>query len=218
METYLYCDYLGTPGLSKEREGHGPIFDHANESGGGKLREVYSRFKPTLNVPEPRFYRRHPAGDIPGSRTSEAASSRQTQETGSVRRTINLDAHENFSQLIFSAQLVQLGPRRGLLMSAVDVVEAQKPFRLFRPWLAEMAQTSKRLVTQGSQEARPEPVWIDERKKNAGMYVKVHEKRWRREMPLLLDSDEDQAVSYSLELEGTLFCGNWSVASLCVGV
>jgi hypothetical protein len=215
-EPYLYCDYLGTPGLSDEFEGQGTIYDIANDPASkGTLRRLYSHFRPTRMDPDPSILRSHPAGDIPGSRTSEVAESRrQTREAEVVKQNVSLEAHELFSQLCFSAGLVQIGPRRGVFLSNVDAVE-KKTFRIWRNWLAEMAKGAENEKVDTSSTFEPQFVegsrngkgnmyqwvWVD-RNKIAGLKLRVREWKLRKDTPILIREDEDQAVSYSLEFEG----------------
>lgn len=214
-EPYLYCDYLGTPGLSDKIEGQGTIYEIAEDQASeGTLRKLYSHFRPTRKESDLAIIRSHPAGDIPGSRTSEAAESRrQKREAEVVRQTINLEAHEVFSQLCFSAGLVQIGPRRGVFLSNIDAVE-KKTFRIWRRWLAEMAKYAEQGTENASFASGPhfqdfgntvsglnQLVWVDQNR-IAGLRVSVKEKRWRRDTPILIARDEDEAVSYTVEIEG----------------
>ena len=190
-EPYLNCDYLGTPGLSDEIEGRVPIFEIAESQAAreGSLGRLYSHFRPTQEDPEPKIYRPHPAGDIPGSRTSEAADRvREISQRRIVTQVVSLEAHELFVQLCFLVAVVQTGPRRGLFVSLENVMD--KTLRITRKWLAERGET----VTEGM-------LWVDQNK-IVGLKMRVQERKWRGEAPLLLHRDEDQAISYTLKLEG----------------
>ena len=209
-EPYLHCDYLGTPGLSGHTAGLGSIYELVDEySGDGTLRTLYSRFRPTRNDPQQIVYNSHPAGDISGSRTSERAAARSSMQTEVISQKVNLEADELFTQLQFLASLVEIGPRRGFFISIQNIVE-QKTTRVFRTWLAERAKKTKDTETGHS---KPSPsgtlgeddsiLWMDQNKV-AGLQVRVQERGWRKDAPILLHRDEDQAVSYSLELQGTL--------------
>ena len=206
-EPYLNCDYLGTPGLSSEIEGQVPIFEIAESQAAreGTLGRLYSHFRPTQEDPEPKTYRPHPAGDIPGSRTSEAASRvRERSQRRTVTQIVSLEAHELFVQLRFLVAVVQTGPRRGFFLSLENVMD--KTLRIFRKWLAERGEAVKELTsgysaaTALSCEAE-RMLWVDQNKM-VGLKVRVQERKWRREAPILLHRDEDQAISYTLELEG----------------
>ena len=208
-EPYLYCDYLGTPGLSGHTAGLGSIYELADEHGGeGTIRKLYSRFRPTRNDPQQISYYSHPAGDIPGSRTSERAAARSSIQTEVINQKVNLEADELFTQLQFIASLVEIGPRRGFFISIQNIIE-QKTTRVFRTWLAERAKQTKNTETSRTK-ASPSGIlgeddsilWMDQNR-IAGLKVRVQERGWRQNVPILLHKDEDQAVSYSLELQGT---------------
>ena len=221
-EPYLYCDYLRTQGLSDEVQGQGKLHQVSSEPGGrSPLQMLYSHFRPTQKDPEPNVVRSHPAGDIPGSRTSEAANTRRTKrEDEVIKRSISLEAHELFSQLCFSANLVQMGPRRGVFISSIDAVET-KTIRIWRQWLAERSRSmgeremkaSKTHLSQHVDEIDhngnddcdlDQLVWVDQNK-IAGLKLGIREKNRRRDTPILIYQDEDQAVSYSIELQGSCF-------------
>lgn len=130
----------------------------------------------------------------------------------SVTRIVNLDAHENFSQLVVNTNLVQLGPRRGVFLDIMTVND-KKTLRIFRDWLAEQAQSAQSskpasgerhtdLTFAPQQEKADSLVWIDDKKQTVGLRIQVKERRQRHGMPILLHRDEEQAVSYSLELQG----------------
>ena len=205
-EPYLNCDYLGTPGLSGEIECQVPILEIAETQAAreGTLRRLYSHFRPTQEDPEPKIYRPHPAGDIPGSRTSEATNRVRDRSQKTVTQIVSLEAHELFVQLRFLVAVVQIGPRRGFFLSLENVMD--KTLRIFRKWLAERDEAVKELASGYSVatalgcEAEG-TLWVDQNK-IVGLKVRVQERKWRGEAPILLHRDEDQAVSYTLELEG----------------
>ena len=208
-EPYLFCEYLGTPGLSDELEGEDSMHSSSFKNGRlGELRSIYSRFRPTRPDADPPYYS-HPAGDVPGSRTySEISAQPSTDINEPVTQTINLDAHELFSQLCVSANLVKLGPRRGVFLSCIDVLR-KTTSRIWREWLAENASkddenpaTSRLELTELAKNSDcKQIIWIDSNK-HFGIRVRVRERKWRRNMPILMRKDEDQAISYSMELEG----------------
>ena len=210
-EPYLYCDYLGTPGLKDEFQDQTRIYEVADDQAAekGTLERVYSHFRPTRKDPQPKIYRSHPAGDVPGSRTSEIATRvRKSSERSTVSQNVSLDAHELFTQLHFLVAVVQTGPRPGLFLSVENLID--KTQRVFRTWLAERAeniQNYKKRATNGetdelSYEADT-MLWIDQ-SKVVGLRLRVEERKGRKKLPLLYREDEDQAISYSLELEGNL--------------
>ena len=137
----------------------------------------------------------------------ERAAARMSSQAEMVSQNVNLEAHELFTQLRLLASLVQVGPRRGFFISIQNIVE-KKTARIFRAWLAEMAQS---VDETDARDSRGDPtgtnpdddsvVWVDQNKV-AGLRVRVKERKWRRDAPILFHRDEDQAVSYSLELQG----------------
>ena len=154
----------------------------------------------------------HPAGDVPGSRTSDLAASRSERQRDTdddVKRIVNLDAQENFSQLVFSTDLVQLGPHQGLFTDIVRVNEKQT-LRVFRRWAAHQAALTQSQTARSSEgnssmsreKAHAMITWIDDTKKKAGLDIRVKEQKWRRAAPLLLRTDEENSISYSMDLRG----------------
>lgn len=212
-EPYLFCDYLGTPGLSDSVAGEGSIYEA--HTGDGLLRKLYSRFKPTRRKPHSRSSIAHPAGDVPGSRTSDLAASRsekQEETDDIVKRIVNFDAHENFSQLVFSTDLVQLGPHRGLFTDMVRV-NGKTTLRIFREWAAQRAlQTRLSGVPSADNVEETDPrsmndcelTWLDDLKQKAGVRIRVEERKWSRDTPILFRTDEEQALAYSMELQGKM--------------
>ena len=210
-EPYLYCDYLGTSGLKDEIWGQARIHEVADDQAAkeGTLERVYSHFRPTRKDPEPKIYRSHPAGDVPGSRTSEIANRvRKSSERSTVSQNVSLEAHELFTQLHFLVAVVQTGPRPGLFLSVENLID--KTQRIFRTWLAERAeaiQNYKKCASNGVTDElgyeADRMLWIDQNRV-VGLRLRVEERKGRQCLPILYRKDEDQAISYSLELEGDL--------------
>ena len=210
-EPYLYCNYLGTSGLKDEIGDHARIYEVADDQAAKKstLERPYSHFRPTRKDPEPKIYRSHPAGDVPGSRTSEAANRfRKFSERSTVSQNISLEAHELFTQLHFLVAVVQTGPRPGLFLSVENLID--KTQRIFRTWLAERAEAienHKKCASNGvTDELGHEAdrmLWIDQNRV-VGLRLRVEERKGRKNLPIIYRKDEDQAISYSLELEGNL--------------
>ena len=216
-EPYLLCEYLGTPGLS---DINGRETSTRNDNPGmGELGTLYSQFLPRSKdaESEPRIARSHPAGDVPGSRTSPTPSSSDTPaQPDIITRAVSMESHELFSQLCVSASLVQVGPRRGVFLSCVDVLK-KTTTRMFRDWLSgktgksndpdsdipkPSAKGAAGKASFASEESR-RLMWVDP-ENNVGLRVRAHERKWRRDTPILIHQDEDQAISYSLELAGEL--------------
>ena len=210
-EPYLYCDYLGTPGLKDEIGDQTRIHEAADNQAAkeGTLEKPYSHFRPTRNVPERKIYRSHPAGDVPGSRTSEVVNQiRKVFDRITVTQNVNLEAHELFTQLRSVVAVVQTGPRWGVFLSFENIID--KTPRIFRNWLSEQAETthdhkkgtSNGISNQFGVEA-DRTLWIDQNR-IVGLRVRVEERKGRKDLPILYRKDEDQGISYSLELEGQL--------------
>ena len=210
-EPYLFCDYLGTPGLNDHTKCTLSMYETSGVGRLGKLRKIYSRFRPTRDT-DKRVVRSHPVGDIQGSNTfpSTAVGHRSSNDT--VTHTVSLDSHELFSQLCIVANLVRLGPHRGVFLSCVDVMEGV--VRVWRNWLEERARApivraqsvnpcSNDGQAVGQVDDEPDRmIWVDS-VRNVGIRVQVKEKKWRQDTHVLLHRDEDQALSYSVEFEGT---------------
>lgn len=228
----MFCLSTGTPGLCD--------IPQANELDGKeqhvgrikKMGEMYSRFRPQRK--EPDLFarpRRHPAVDIPGSRTWAVSNQvPQAQDGDRVTETVTVDAHDLFSQLSTSVYLGRREPRRGLLDSIQNVSEGT--IRVWRNWLSDQCETktfsdgTPVTVHHGSSSNRDrkEPMvpgslsdtsedprkdgsilWVNTRDDNVGIKFKVKEKKWRRTtaMPILFESDVEVAVSYEVEFEGS---------------
>ena len=210
-EPSLFCNYLGTPGLSDQNEGKGSMYE---ESSGirrlGKLGKMYSRFRPTRDH-EKRVVLSHPAGDVLGSNTFPPSAVSQPSSNDMVTHTVSLDSHELFSQLCVVANLVRIEPRKGIFLSCVDVMEGV--VRVWRDWLEEMARATvigpsatnscsdKGQVIHGVGNETKRVIWVDNLK-NVGIKVWVKEKNWRQDIPILMHRDDDPVVSYSVEFEG----------------
>ncbi|KAL8789159.1 MAG: hypothetical protein Q9213_001266 [Squamulea squamosa] len=210
-EPYLFCDYLGTPGLSNETEGQGELYQHL-EGEAGQLKRLYSHFRPTRADIGSRGARPHPAGDVAGTRTNpvdQTSSSAEKQQIDVVKHNISLDTHELFTQLSITAALVQLGPRRGVFLSFIDVIDKRTP-RIWRAWLAQRASevassTNPSTLQDKREQVECEPssmIWADQGK-TIGLKVRVKENKWRGNAPVLVHRDEDPAISYSLEFKGS---------------
>ncbi|SLM33702.1 F-box domain [Lasallia pustulata] len=228
-EPYLFCDYLGTPGLSDDTEGQGSFYVTTTETGQfGKLGALYSRFRPVKPDAERKIVRPHPAGDVPGHPSTstifpDRPEPQSNGETELVTHTVSLDAEELFTQRCAALNLVKIGPRRGVFLSCVNVVEAVT--RIWRDWLKERASASERnkallenafrkhseTINEGTIVATAGAVgdsderllWIG-KGQNVAIRVRVKGGKWRQNAPLLLYKDVYPAVSYSMEYEELL--------------
>jgi hypothetical protein len=229
FEPPYFCTYRGTEGLSlytTEAEDDSNIGERL-----GKMRNMYSRFRPHQRELEEggRRVLRRP-GDVPGSRTFPGTG-QDKYEGETVKQTLSLEAHELFTQLVSQANLVKIGPRHGLFTCFVDVEEGV--MRVWKDWLAEMAakgrqeraaapvetvdiveEIGKGKAAVKENEERidmndPRILWVSG-SKNTGIRFNVKERKFRRDTPILIRSDEDMPVSYEIEYDGI------STSSPCV--
>lgn len=229
-EPALYCTYLSTPGLPSDLSCNipppQPFPDDASLPSFTTLRTVYSHFRPQRRLPDRMVPTpRHPAGDVPGSRTHPTSSSSRAARlarfeeqaaTDCVRQVVNLEGHELFTQLCANANLVRPGPRRGLFGSIQQVEEGV--VRIWREWLGRVVErggSQMESVEESSasgaarMQGEESILWIDA-KKNVGLRVRVYKRDLRRSMPVLWSASEDDvAVSYEIEYQGRLFPWNW---------
>ena len=188
--------------------------------------KLFTGFRPEGNEPELRVKTRHPAGDVPGSRTWSDTTVRPTNRDRDniVRDTVNVDAHELFSQLTTVAYLGRRESTRGLLCSLQEVAEGT--IRVWRDWLSRHCES--RSFTDNStvvihhdsesvdeRKARTDSVvsacptkdsqvlWINTRGEDVGIKFKVKRQQQRAtNLPLMYTSDIELAVSYEIEFEG----------------
>jgi hypothetical protein len=196
----LFCTSLGTSGLDESTINQLPDSTKISHLGTA----VYSRFKPQYHEPVQRPSSRHPAGDIPGSRThpSSAAPSIHSYdaESDSVSQQVSLDAGELFTQLIATLMLVKPGPRPGTLLTAVEVCEGT--IRVWRDWLAKQNDSIPSSNTSlGAPGDDPSILWVNTADHVVGVKFRVKQRKWKRDNPILFSADEEVAVSYTVDLE-----------------
>jgi hypothetical protein len=183
---------------------------------------MYSRFRPHQRELEEggRRVLRRP-GDVPGSRTFPGTA-KDKYEGETVKQTLSLEAHELFTQLVAQTNLVKIGPRHGLFTCFVDVEEGV--LRVWKDWLAETAARSRQKqdattaeveekADKGKEPTRetheeiinledPRILWVSSAK-NSGIRFNVKERKFRRDIPILIRADEDMPVTYEIEYDGT---------------
>jgi hypothetical protein len=230
-EPPLFCQYLSTPGLGSclvPTDGEGARESKATGHIDA-LRNLYSSFRPHRRVVSRRY---HPAGDIPGSRTYTSPSSSLSKspetnpaasEPGSehepVKQILSLEGHELFTQLCCVTNLVRTGPRQGIFRSFITIEEGV--IRVWKHWLSRMSSTiednshsvteEQRSASKGKEVERSEGatdarddwrvLWVDT-SKNVGLRIKVTEKKWRRQMPVLVHADEEISMTFEIEYQG----------------
>ncbi|KAF8861010.1 hypothetical protein BDZ45DRAFT_285149 [Acephala macrosclerotiorum] len=195
----LNCEYLGTNVLESLRtcseEGVYADLEDSKTGQLGKLAGLYSHFRPLKPEAERRTLRRHPAG---GSFVL-AANDLVDDHEEFVCQNIHLEAHELFSQLCTVTNVVKPGPR-GFLLGCINISEGIT--RVWRHWLAEQAKSSTEHVSgSGSTdvEGGRRLLWADNNK-TVGLRMRVVE-RDDSTAPVLRSTDEDEAVSYTLQYE-----------------
>jgi len=233
---YLFCEYLGTDGLSSQHEGEGSLYQDCDGVAGrlGKLGALYSRFRPEHPDVEGTIPMRRIAGatpvlvqsaDGPGASPSVGGNQdaplttpiyRNAGDGGTKRvvHTINLDGGELFGQFCAYGSLVRLGPRRGLFLSTVNIVEpGQGTIRVWRHWLidrckelheAEKIGTSAKALEETATSRAPafhsDPtiLWTDY-KKNVGLRVLV---RHRNSAAYSMEDLDEEPLGCDLEVSG----------------
>lgn len=232
---YLFCEYLGTDGLSSKHEGEGSLYEDCEGIAGrlGKLGALYSRFRPEHpdvegTIPMRRIAGAAPVLTQPPGDTGGTGWSQSTGPTTPIYRnagdggtkkvihTINLDDGELFGQFCAYASLVRLGPRRGVFLSTVNIVEhGQGTIRVWRQWLidrcaelyeAELSGTSSKKLDQTLTTrfptflSDPTILWTDY-KRNVGLRVQV---RHRNSAVYGMDNLDDESLACDVEIQGKL--------------
>ncbi|CAF3528569.1 unnamed protein product, partial [Fusarium graminearum] len=183
LECYLPSDQLFVPSLSCRYQGlvaqsDSPVSEIDPTL--SDLRCLYSSFKPF--EPESRSPRRARRRPVEVQPSEDAHDDTATQD-------IFLDDGELFSQLCASIHLVKEGPRSGLFISHVTIVDGV--VRVFRKWLAEAASK------QDQSQSGPESIlWVD-KNNDVGIRFSVVPAPSER-MPLISGPDDDPPVLYKL--------------------
>lgn len=162
-DPYLFCTYLGTDGLSSKHEGEGSLYsDCATESGRfAKLGSLYSRFRPERPGVQGTMPVRRVAGMTPntvgaGSPSQPIYANSGDGGKGKIQHLITLDADELFGQFCAYSSLVRLGPRRGVFLSTIPIVESKQGWmRVWRYWLVERARACAATAQQPATEDPP---------------------------------------------------------------
>jgi hypothetical protein len=220
-EPHVFCQYLGTDGLSDKHEGEGSLYaDCQTAERLGRLTALYSRFWPDPDTEEKYVIPNRrprvgaiigPDGTVLGEGGPEVDKENYIPKHepigGFVKRTINIESFEDFSQLCVIVSLVKVVPTSALLLSANTVNDGI--VRVWRDWLGRHSNVVKRNVgdvlhgpiTSPDRDDDDAILWIDG-VKNVGLKLKVRERRWNRDVPVLQHRDEEMVVSYELYIEG----------------
>jgi len=177
-EPHVFCNYLGTNGLSDKHEGEGSLYENVETAQKlGRLTSLYSRFRPEITVEE----------KMDGSQLVPSDSGLDPDDL-TVKRAVHIEDAEDFSQLCVVVSLVKVVPGSNRLLSANTMEDGV--IRLFRRWLREQAQKQDSGI-----------LWVDQGE-NVGLKMRVREKRRPGQAaPVLLHRDE-APVSYDVDIEG----------------
>ncbi|KAM5347994.1 hypothetical protein ACJ41O_007818 [Fusarium nematophilum] len=168
---YLACRYQDTAVRD------GPSIDEDSPRL-ADLRRLYASFKPVFAEENHRPRR---------TRARFTASPDDGDDTAT--QEIHLDDGELFSQLCAATNLVKEGPKRGLFISHVNIVDGV--VRVFRDWLARMASDGA-----GSSSDSERIIWVG-RDQNVGIRFSVVPGPTET-MPLISGPDDDPPVHYTL--------------------
>ena len=223
-EPYLFCAYLGTDGLSSKHEGEGSLYEDCNGAAGrlGKLGQLYSRFRPESPGVEGSMPLRRIAGAIPaqaaGSTTQPIYRNGGDGGAKKITHALNIDSGELFTQFCAYASLVRLGPRRGVFLSTVHIVESgEGVMRVWTEWLQDRAAETKKLEEEEKEDTLQrtptdlKPSIADDKsiiwtnyKRNTGLRVAVRDTQ-RRSTSDQNESVDDIPLTFSVEIKGMIF-------------
>jgi hypothetical protein len=239
-DPYLFCTYLGTDGLSSRHEGEGSLYaDCATESGRfAKLSSLYSRFRPERpdiegSIPVPRGgvsgLTPNSAGVNAGEGSTAPPNTRPIYRNAGdggrskIKHNIHLDSNELFGQFCAYANLVRLGPRRGVFLSTIPIVESKQGWmRVWRYWLLDRAREHvAEADTNGNPAgalqrrptyAHPEDIgndcrvlWTDDRR-NVGLHFEVSCADPRIYQTECQDDVDDMPLIFEISITGKQRC------------
>ncbi|KAI0132807.1 hypothetical protein BJ170DRAFT_666280 [Xylariales sp. AK1849] len=188
---YLFCNYLGTDGL--QETGMSPTLRG--------MSELYSRFRPVLGEENRRARARYP--------TRMVIEGLEQPIIEFASHDIHLDASELFSQLCTVINLVKVGPRHGLFLSCVNIIEGV--IRVWRDWLAKETVITSNMAEGkqqgGSNSLDSSILWVDPSSANTGLRLRVVEKP-DDHTPVLLGPSDEPPISYVLEYDELLIRSN----------
>jgi hypothetical protein len=219
-EPYLFCSYLGTDGLSSKHEGEGSLYEDCEGAAGrlGKLGQLYSRFRPESPGVEGTMPLRRIAGATPvqasGSSTQPIYRNEGDGGTKKITHNLNIDSDELFTQFCAYASLVRLGPRRGVFLSTVHLVQTgEGVMRVWREWLEERAAETKNWDDEKEAALERTPtdtppsianeksiIWTNSRR-NTGLRVTVRDVQ-RRFTSGSDGPSDDLPLSFVVEIKG----------------
>ncbi|KAL5332795.1 hypothetical protein BJX70DRAFT_392692 [Aspergillus crustosus] len=184
-EPHHFCDYLGTPGLSDKHEGEGSLYENIDTAQRlGRLGSLYSIFRPLETLEE------------------DTNPETPVKDRLTVRRPVNIEGFEDFSQLCVAVNVVKVLPGTTLLLSAVNIEDGV--IRLFRNWLKSRANVSQEKQEYNNTYSRDSDqglLWVD-KGKNVGLKFRVREATTLdSNFPVLVHRDEESFSSYELSID-----------------
>lgn len=166
----------------------------------GRLREMYTHFRPHLRSGYQNNRMRHGQVNDPYNNLSET-------QTEYVCQNVHLESHELFSQLCAFISVSRKSPKDKTVLSCVNMVEGV--MRIWRDWLAEQSAWLAKRSKSGSEEDAKDRegqqsdkslLWIDW-ERHAGLRISVLE-RGDITAPVLDDPDWNAPVYYAIQYEG----------------
>jgi hypothetical protein len=120
-----------------------------------------------------------------------------------VRRPVNIEGFEDFSQLCVAVNIVKVLPGTASLVSAVNVEDGV--IRLFRDWLKSQAnhpQESQQYNNSSFEDQNQRILWVD-KSKNVGLKFRVREvTTLDSNFPVIVHRDEESFSSYEIFIDG----------------
>lgn len=189
---YYNCEYLGTD-IPEE----GCVSGKEACGGLGRLRGLYSHFRPIQPEGDRKIWTPRPTGGWLEATLDQVAS----QKDGLVCQNVDLESYELFCQLQSVVNIVKPGPKSGYFSSSTKVSEGL--MRVWRDWLAERSQRlafANSTQDEAREEHKKRLLWSSV-KEDIGLRLLVVERQDLRP-PLLRGRDEDPNVGYTLQYEG----------------
>lgn len=179
---YLSCRHIGTKMKSCDDSGV-KLEELEVEPKLESLSRMYSTFRPVVAEENRR------------RRLRIAESSQRNDDDDVATELVHLDDGELFVQLCAVTNVVKSGPKPGLFLSHVNISDGV--IRVWRDWLAEMAQTQGELAkpTDGKR-----ILWVNAGQ-TIGLRFKVSPGPIDR-MPVISGPEDHPPVSYHLQYEG----------------
>ncbi|KAI0016877.1 hypothetical protein F4780DRAFT_634093 [Xylariomycetidae sp. FL0641] len=208
LECYHPTDKLSAPSLHCENLGTDGLTEAGVDARLETLNGLYTRFRPYLGEEDRRPRARRP------TRAVLAGTEEPLVQVPS--HDINLESGDPFSQLCTATNVVKVGRGRGLFLSIAPITDGV--VRVWRDWLHE--QAAKIAAGEATQQRQPPTnpgldesiLWVDS-SKDVGLKFRIVEKV-NDNAPVLIGSNEDPPVSFSLEYQELVIRTNRLLLSL----